>query len=302
MSRDRGKARQHVDRALALDPGNGLALKLLGDVELAEGNYDDALGRYRESRDSGFHHPDLDLALARAQSNVGRPQEALALLSSLPESDDVQLEIARTEVLLGRFESSKARAESVLASRPEDVEALSILGQSLRNLGRAVEAETVLRRGLELDASNARLYNELGSALAEQAKSEEAIRSFRQAIHFDPTVAEFRFNLARIVDGDEADTLLREAIHVRPDYAPARVELAKQLASAGRARESFEQIRTALQIQPEDPETVFVAARVAELVGRPADAIAHYRRFLELAPLELREARRLAEDRLKALQ
>jgi arylsulfatase A-like enzyme/tetratricopeptide (TPR) repeat protein len=301
MSGDRPRARRHAERALELDPGNGLALKLLGDIEFADGDYEAALETYRDSAESGFQHPDLDLATARAAARAGRPQEAHALLSTLPEDDDVRLETARTEVMLGRFADAKQRAESVLASRPQNVEALSILGQSLRGLDRAAEAETVLRRGLELEASDAWLHNELGSTLAVQGKTEDAQRSFRRAIDLDDTAVGPRFNLARLVDKDEGDKLLREVIRLRPDYAPARLELAKRMAEAGRVQEAFEHIQAALRARPDDPETVFVAARIAELMRRPSEAIAHYRRFLELSPPELLEPRRMAEERLKVL-
>jgi len=192
----------------------------------------------------------------------------------------------------------------VLKSNPDSVEALALLGESLRLLGRNMEAEEALRRGLSIEPLNARLHNELGSVLAQQGKIPEAKKSYREAIRLDPDLAEPRFNLARITEGDEAETLLRRAISLRPDYAAPKVELAKRLTAANRLQEASTQIRAALEQAPDDPETIFVAARIAELTGRRPDAAKLYRRFLDRVPAdrsEMEEARRMAERRLEAL-
>jgi Tfp pilus assembly protein PilF len=209
--------------------------------------------------------------------------------------------MGRLELQLGRAEATKERAEKVLASRPDSVQALLLLGQGLRALGQLNEAEANLRRGLELSPSSAELHNELGAVLAGRGAVPEAEASFREAIELDPEAVEARVNLARLLEGEEAEGLLREAIRLRPEYAAARVELAKRLAERGEVRDADVHIQAALRASPDDPEALFVAARIAELLGRRSDAASLYRRFLELASPDLAEPKRLAEERLAAL-
>jgi cytochrome c-type biogenesis protein CcmH/NrfG len=117
----------------------------------------------------------------------------------------------------------------------------------------------------------------------------------------DPEAAEAYLNLAKLLEGSGAVAMLREAIRLRPDYSVARVELAKHLATVGSVTEASEQIEEALRRAPDEPEALFVAARIAELQGRGAEAAELYRRFLELAPVDFAEPRRLAAQRLEVL-
>jgi choline-sulfatase len=299
---DRARARAHFERARKLDPKNGLVLKSLGDIELTEGRPQRALAFYQESLSAGFLHPDLEIALARAEAALGRGEKALAVLSPLGESPEALLETSRLELSLGRPEKARERAEALLASRPEHVPALVLLGRSLRALGQPGEAEAPLRQALNLAPSHGEAANELGAVLAEQGRNEEAAAAFRKAIALSPESAEPRRNLAQVVKGAEAEQLLREALRLRPEFAEAHVDLAKLLAEARRLPEAEASIKTALRLRPDDYQAVFVAARLAELGGRRSEARSGYARFLKLAPPGLAASREMARLRLEALQ
>ena len=267
----RDTARRHFQRALELDPENGLALKSLGDVERANGKTSLALDFYERAAAEGFEHPDLDLARARA------------------------------ELELGRLEAAEKSVDGLLRAQPENADGLLLRASLLRARGKSQDAETLLREAGKRSPSSALIWNELGGALAEQGKKDEAVTAFREAIRLAPDSAEPRRNLALLVSGEEAESLLREALRLRADYPEAHVDLARRLAETGRAREAESEIAAALKLRKDDPETFFVAARVAELNGRTPDARRHYARFLALAPSGLDEPRAIAKRRLAAL-
>jgi arylsulfatase A-like enzyme/Tfp pilus assembly protein PilF len=272
LTRDRAAARKHFERALELDPWNGLALKSLGDLSLAEGKPERAREHFEAAVASGFSHPDLDLSRARALYLLGRLDEALAL------------------------------ADGFLAGRPDSADALVVKARVLRAQGRREEAAAELELALESEPEQAHALNELGSTLAELGRREEARAAFERAIAAAPLAPEPRRNLARLVDGANAERLRREAIQLQPDYSEARVDLARQLAETGRLAEAATQIEEALRDLPDDPEALFVAARVAELQGMNESARRLYERFLRVAPAEMREAREMARRRLTGLR
>lgn len=271
LPRDRRAARGHFERALALDPENGLALKSLGDVRLLDGKPDEALELYARSSASGFAHPDLDLGRARALGALGRIDEADEVLSR------------------------------VLDARPENVDALVLKGRALRSKGGTAEAEAVLKRAVTLLPRDGAALNELGAALADLGRREEAREMFERALAASPDAAAPRRNLAVLLEGAEAERLLREAVELEPDYAEARMDLARRLAEGGRIAEAESQIEVALRLRPRDPEVVFIAARTADLGGRRERARSLYGRFLSLAPNEMGEAREAARRRLADL-
>ena len=63
------------------------------------------------------------------------------------------------------------------------------LGNVLELQGRAVEAEEVLRKALQLQPDYAGAYVNLGVALKSQGKPEEAIGAYRQALALEPTAS-----------------------------------------------------------------------------------------------------------------
>jgi tetratricopeptide (TPR) repeat protein len=272
LLRDRTSARSHFERALELDPENGLVLKSLGDVALAEGQAAPALEHYRRAAANGFEHPDLELGLARALAALGEIDEA------------------------------HEQVERFLAARPDNGDGLLLRGRLLRARGRTAEAEAELRQALAAMPGDASALNELGSVLAEQGRRDEARGLFEQAMAAGPEATEPRRNLALLLEGSEAERLRREAIRLDPSYAEARIDLARQLAESGRAAEAETEIEAALRLRPDDPEALFIAARVAELAGRPERARGYYERFLSLAPKELAEPREIARRRLEALR
>jgi arylsulfatase A-like enzyme/Tfp pilus assembly protein PilF len=272
LARDRAAARKHFERALELDPWNGLALKSLGDLALGEGEAERAHEIFEAAVASGFFHPDLDLSRAR------------------------------TFLLLGRLDEASALVDRFLAGRPDSADALVVKGRVLRAQGRREEAAAELRRALEYAPEHAHGLNELGSTLAELGRREEARAAFERAIAAAPLAPEPRRNLARLVDGANAERLRREAIELDPGYAEARIDLARQLAETGRAAEAAAEIEAAFRLRPDDPQALFIAARVAELQGRNESARRLYERFLRVAPAEMSEAREMARGRLAALR
>jgi tetratricopeptide (TPR) repeat protein len=83
-----------------------------------------------------------------------------------------------------------------------------------------------------LDADLAMAHNDLGSALANQKKYEEAEAEFRLAIKFDSNLAMAHNNLGvtleRLAKYEEAEAEYREAIRIDPNYTLAQTNL-KQL-------------------------------------------------------------------------
>lgn len=66
-----------------------------------------------------------------------------------------------------------------------DAEILSGLGTANLGLGRLGQAEALLRRALELDATQPEIWNNLGVALMERGKNVDATQIFRKAFALD---------------------------------------------------------------------------------------------------------------------
>ena len=109
------------------------------------------------------------------------------------------------------------------------------------------------------------------------------------------------FNLGntRLQKGDAAGavTAFEQAHELRPDHLLAVNMLAKALAAAGQPDRALSCLNEALAKQPDAPELLFNVGQLCLSLGRPAEAVAHFKRVVALAPnfAPAQDALKLAE-------
>jgi tetratricopeptide (TPR) repeat protein len=109
----------------------------------------------------------------------------------------------------------------VLELAPDWVEAHINLGVALYQMGRADEARAAFRSAVQLDPANGiSLYN-LGCVLEEQGEIEEAISHLRRAARLMPGHADVHFNLALAYEKRGTRKLAREQWILYLRHAPS---------------------------------------------------------------------------------
>jgi spermidine synthase len=110
------------------------------------------------------------------------------------------------------------------------------LGVALADLGRSDEAMEEYRRALGLNPELARAHHNLGSELANRGRLQAAIPHFREAVRHAPAWAPARHKLGRALNlsGDTARALeeLAEAVRLDPEHAEALIDIAWIRATA----------------------------------------------------------------------
>ena len=100
--------------------------------------------------------------------------------------------------------------------------------------------------------------NDLGNALLEQGRPDEAIRHLRRALQLDPSLVEAAYNLGIALASqgelDEAIGHYRRAIEIDPDFAMAHNNLGAVLHSQGKLDEAIGHYREALRLDPRNAE------------------------------------------------
>ena len=115
-------------------------------------------------------------------------------------------------------------------------------------------AVDLLRKAIEANPESAVVANDLGSVLAQTARTAEAIPAFRRAIELAPTYSEAHNNLANIYlmtgNLEEAVASYLTALRLSPEYAEAYRNLASALARLGRIEEAAAALAKAVSINP----------------------------------------------------
>ena len=174
-------------------------------------------------------------------------------------------------------------------TRPEVCHAHNNLGVALQDQGKLDEAIACYRKAIELDPKYARAHNNLGNALQDQGKLDEAIACYRKAIELDPKDALAHNNLGNALQDqgklDEAIACYRKAIELDPKYA-RRPQQPRQRPAW--IRESWTRPSPATA-RPSNstrnaPRPTTTSATPCKAQGKLDEAIACYRKAIELDP------------------
>ena len=148
--------------------------------------------------------------------------------------------------------------QHALRLKPDYAQAHNNLGNALREQGKLEEAVASLQQALRFKPDYAEAHNNLGVALRDQGKLEEAAASLQEAIRFKPDYAEAHNNLGLVLKDhgklEEAVASLRKAIRLRPNSAEAHNNLGNALQEQGKFEEAAASLQHAVRLKPDYAE------------------------------------------------
>lgn len=139
---------------------------------------------------------------------------------------------------------------------PDDHEALYYLGLALAGLNQFAQAEDVYRRALAIDASDARVWNNLAGLLYEHLhRPAEAVRCMEHLLRLNPTHKLAWSNLATMVgrmgQHGRAMAYADRAIALDPEFVEAYLHKGAAARALGKREVLKEVCRALASIEPE---------------------------------------------------
>jgi len=238
---DAASAEQNFTRALQLDPGNGLALKYLGDLRYRAGRLHDARDLYRRAIDAGFRHADVFVNLAAIAEHDGHLDDARDVLASavrLNASDaDAWNRLGLVEARRNDLEAARRAFNQAIAAAADRAEPYYNLGVVERRAGNEAAAQARLQDAIARNPAYPEAHYELGTGFLLQRQPERALAAYRAALASRPDYAEALFGAAR------AELDLGKSADARRDYERfvqiAPKEYSQQIAAARAAIKSL---------------------------------------------------------------
>jgi tetratricopeptide (TPR) repeat protein len=221
----------------------------------------------------------------------------------------------------GRLAEAEAAWRSILERKPDDPDALHLLGlilvrtgraeglqlldrsieraprnpaflnnraQILAEAGRSDEALRDLRRAVMLEPRFHAAYCHLGSLLRRLGRHEEALAAFRKALAIDARVPEAHVGLGNVLrergDPAGASAAYEAALNVDPGNASAHYNLGALLLEAGDATGAEHAFRKALEREPRNPFAMNNLGAALREAGRTAEARACFEKAVALDP------------------
>ena len=216
-------------------------------------------------------HPDyaqahVNLAILYTQQSRYRDaaEEFRQALQLDPADDVARISYAKALIILAQFDVALPLAEDYLRRKPNDFEALYIMGAVNRGLGKYVEAEQMLSRAVALEPNHYDAHYDLGFVLAKLGKPEQAKQQLEKALQINPSSSEARFQLASVLrtlgQKDQANQELKvfqqkKADTVKQDVAGIKVNQANEYLVTGEVQKALDLYREALTDNPGDART-----------------------------------------------
>ncbi len=151
----------------------------------------------------------LDLYQAGQFAEAGR--ELRELLQARPDQPDALHLLGVIEHAAGRDEAALPLLERAVAARPGDASFHNNLGTVSKALGRTREAIAHYQRAVDRDSGYALAHNGLGAAYLDLGEIANARSHFERALVIDPTLAMAEANLATLFEreGDPGEAIRR---------------------------------------------------------------------------------------------
>lgn len=266
----------------------------------------------------------LAVAQVGLQNNVdaGLPQLAREVAEQKPRNPEFYVLLGDAWEGVGKHAEAVRAYEQALQLQPDSVRALRSLATALQESGKGAAAAAALEKALKLAPVDPEAWFRYGILDVAAGRAGAGVEKIRKAISLDPSLPEKSRRLAEVllVTGDlngamaaltvalktdpydedawdlagrvlsqqgqteEAMFHFERAVKLRPDSAPHLFDYGLALARAGRFDEAQARGEAAVKVQPGFADAHELLGGIFEQKRQIPQAVAAYRRTLELRP------------------
>jgi len=221
-----------------------------------------------------------------AKKPAPSPASAIAAPIRTMSEEEVRASLSRAAQTLqdGKAEEALALCRAVLASTPDNAEALNLCGVAAFHIGDAVEAVSLLQTAVSFRPDFADAHNNLGNVFKAMESFSEAEAAYRQALAVRPDYLSAEYNLGIVLEAQgrfaDAEGSYRKCLKLDSGFAPAHFNLGNVAKALGRLDEAGAAYRKAIDNRPDFAEALNNLGTVEMELSRPQDAIHAYRKAI----------------------
>ena len=187
----------------------------------------------------------------------------------------------------GRLDEAEKLYTAILANDPDHFDGLHLLGVVRRQQGRPEEAVELISRAVAIRPGVAAAHANLGNALLDLRRLDEAGKSFERAIALksEPLVHRSLATVCRAQGRlEEAAANLTLAVEGAPEDAALHAALGDTLMQLGWFADACASFERATALQPDAALLHYKLGNALKAEGRLTDAAARYERAFDLKP------------------
>lgn len=185
-----------------------------------------------------------------------------------------------------RYDQAELLAMQITQKFPEHQYGWKILGALFGQKGMKIEAFNATQKAVQLAPQDSTVHSNLGNALRELGRLEEAEVSYRHAIKLQSDFAEAHYHLGTLLQElgrlDEAKVIFRQAILLKPDFPAAHNSLGITLKELGRPVDAEASYRKAIAIKADFAEAHNNLGNILKELHRLPEAEKYFREAIHL--------------------
>ena len=295
LNDQRQEAEQALTRAHDLNPRSVSVNRALASFFLSTNRADRAEPFLRAVVDIS-HSDDAALALADYYQAIGKPEAERDTLTPLlrksgPVTAAANARLAALDAQDGRSDDALRRVTGILASDPQDLQALVVKTTVLLGIGRPDDALESATAATHSHADSTLAWYALGRTQWARKQTDAAVAAFQQVLRLNPRAQQAKVALSQLqLTLDRADASIQlssEALADDPRNGDARLVLVRGLLARGELDLAAAELK---QLRARFPQSAVVHTQTGVLLGRrndPAGARNEFERALALNPTDL---------------
>jgi tetratricopeptide (TPR) repeat protein len=294
--RDPAKREAELLRIYRLNPGSFDANYLLGRLYRDQGKYPSAEYHYQKALEKNAYNEKIMAELGTMLIGQNRLAEAELVLSgfsagdTLPQSYFYQAKIATAEGMIPEAISLYELAiEKSLNAYPEANLNMAILYKQQSQLDKAIEC---YREAITARPDYSLAYYNLALLYTEADSSDQAIACYRESIRTDPGALKSWYNLGRLYDQREetraAIDAYQHALQINPEYPKAMLALGNAYLKENNLDQAVLWYRTMLDRYPNYSKAWFNLGLAHSRMEETGRAMQAYEKLIEIDPGNVR--------------
>ena len=277
-------AEQTLRPLLVRSPPNSLAVAMLAELRIRQGEAVAAVSLLEESVAQKPNDPELRLQLAAAYLSIGEAKRAIDTLNTVT-TDQLSTPRDRLRVIATAALNSSATVEkeldAAISRHPEDVDLLLMAAAFQASNQRMDRARVYIEQARSMRHGDANLALSLGRLELAAGRPAEAETLAKEALAKVPNDAAAMTLMASIAaqreQESEVDAWLNRARVASPDALYVRIALARRAVARGDLAEARNTLTEAVRNSPKDPTARIALAEFNAGTGQYAVALENLR-------------------------
>jgi len=274
-----------LERAIEKDDTSPLLHRMMAEILARSGELDRSVEHAKRARELAPDDPDVRSLLAqlyRIQQNSGEAEKLLLDESGNPIDEDSAWLLYQIHLEANNFDEGLRIARWMTERKPEEPRGWIALANVYEKQEQPLEAEKALRKSLEIDPANLRIYAALARSMRNRGDKDGAINVYREMLRQAPDDHSTLFALAEAqINDEDIEGAVETLERIEANY-PNDLESVKRLGfllyEGHRYADAVKRFDRVLEASPREYDVAFFNGVALRRLNRDDDAMRAFER------------------------